>query len=67
MKTKLERVAEKATSDHRVKFTSLAHLLTPEFLAETWQKVNKRGAAGVDRETIEEFQNNLQDRIMSLC
>lgn len=66
MKTKLERVAEKATSDHRVKFTSLAHLLSEEFLAETWQKLNKRGAAGVDRETIEEFQNNLQDRIMNL-
>jgi RNA-directed DNA polymerase len=66
MKTKLERVAVKAKFDHSVQFTSLAHLLTPEFLKETWQKMNKKGAAGVDRKTIKEYETNLDARITDL-
>lgn len=66
MTTKLTRVAEKAQSDHKLRFTSLAHLLTPELFLETWNAMNKRGAAGVDKETIKEFESNLEERICDL-
>ena len=36
MSTKLARIAEKAKADRKLRFTSLAHLLTPEFLLERW-------------------------------
>jgi RNA-directed DNA polymerase len=35
-----------------VRFTSLAHLLTPEFLTETWGMMNRRAASGIDGEQL---------------
>ncbi len=66
MTTKLTRVAEKAKSEPTLRFTSLAHLLTPELLLETWETMNKRGAAGVDKETIGQYESNLEERIKGL-
>ena len=51
MSTQLDRIARKAKSEPKLRFTSLAHLLTPEFLTETWKQINRRGASGVDGET----------------
>lgn len=48
MTTKLDRITEKAKSDTKLRFTSLVHLLTPEFLQETWKQMNRKGASGVD-------------------
>jgi len=45
MSTQLDQIAKKARSDPKVRFTSLAHLLTPEFLKETWKQMNRRGQA----------------------
>jgi RNA-directed DNA polymerase len=64
--TNLGKITEKAKQDEKVRFTSLAHLLTPEFMIETWQKMNKRGTHGVDKETIEEFEEALEDRVQDL-
>jgi RNA-directed DNA polymerase len=66
MTTQLTRVAEKAKADRKLRFTSLAHLLTPQFLAETWRMVNKKGAPGVDGETVEQYEANLEERIQDL-
>lgn len=66
MTTKLDEIAAKARTQRRLRFTSLAHLITPAFLKETWSKMNHRGAAGVDRETIQEFEANLDERIVRL-
>jgi group II intron reverse transcriptase/maturase len=66
MTTKLDEIATKARSNPTLRFTSLAHLVTPAFLKETWQSINRRGAAGVDRETVEEFEVNLDERIRDL-
>lgn len=62
MTTKLDRIAEKARTNSKLRFTSLVHLLTPDFLMKTWAKMNKRGASGVDGETPEEFEQNLERR-----
>jgi retron-type reverse transcriptase len=67
MSTQLDQIAKKAKSNPKLRFTSLAHLLTPEFLAETWKQMNRRGASGVDGETTKEFEQGLDTRVQELC
>jgi len=67
MNTKLDRIAQKAKTDRKLRFTSLAHLLTPEFLLETWRMMNRKGASGVDGETTKEFESELETRVQQLC
>jgi group II intron reverse transcriptase/maturase len=67
MTTKLARIAEKAKADRKLRFTSLSHLLTPEFLLETWKQMNHKGASGVDGETTKEFESDLETRVEQLC
>ena len=55
MSTQLSQIAKKAKLDRKARFTSLAHLLTPEFLKETWGKMNRRAAGGVDGQSAEQF------------
>jgi hypothetical protein len=38
MSTQLDQIAKKAKSNPKLRFTSLAHLLTREFLTETWKR-----------------------------
>jgi group II intron reverse transcriptase/maturase len=66
MTTKLDKVTEKAKEDPKLRFTSLAHLLTPEFLQESWQMLNKKGAVGVDGETIRQYESNLEENVSGL-
>src|SRR6516162_2162052 len=67
MSTQLDQIAKKARSDPKVRFTSLAHLLTPEFLKETWRQMNRRGASGIDGETTKEFERELDTRVKHSC
>ena len=67
MSTQLDQIATKARSDRKVRFTSLAHLLTPEFLRETWKQMNRRGASGIDGETTKEFEQQFDTRVQELC
>src|SRR5207249_5479324 len=43
------------------------HLLTPEFLEETWRQLNRQGASGVDGETIQQFERELGTRVQDIC
>jgi retron-type reverse transcriptase len=65
--TQLVQIAKKAKLERKVRFTSLAHLLTPEFLKETWGTINRQGAGGVDGESIEQFESELEQRIQEIC
>jgi RNA-directed DNA polymerase len=67
MSTQLDQIAGKAKSEPKLRFTSLAHLLTPEFLKETWKQMNRRGASGIDGETTKEFEQDLDTRVQDLC
>src|SRR5215813_813686 len=67
MSTQLDQIAKKAKSNPKLRFTSLAHLLTPEFLIETWKQMNRKGASGVDGETTKEFERDLEMRVEQLC
>ena len=66
MRTKLDEIAEKAETNPRLRFTSLAHHITPELLRETWRGMNRRGAAGVDGESMREFEVDLDSRVAEL-
>jgi RNA-directed DNA polymerase len=67
MSTQLDRITNKARSQPKLRFTSLAHLLTPEFLIETWKRINRRGASGIDGESAKEFEQDLDTRVQELC
>ena len=55
MSTQLSQIAKKAQLDPKVRFTSLAHVLTPAFLRDTWGKMNRKAAGGVDGQSAVEF------------
>ena len=67
MSTQLRQIAEKACLDRKARFTSLAHLLTPEFLKETWGMMNRRGAAGIDGESTKQFESEIEQRVQEIC
>ena len=67
MSTKLSQIAERAKLDRKARFTSLAHLLTPEFLKETWKGMNRRAAGGIDGENAEQFESELGERVEAIC
>ena len=67
MSTQLSQITKKAKLDRKVRFTSLAHLLTPAFLMETWDMMNRRAASGIDGESTEHFENGLEQRVEEIC
>jgi len=67
MSTQLSQIALKARWDQKARFTSLAHLLTPDFLKETWAKMNRKAASGIDGESCEQFESELDQRVQELC
>ncbi len=67
MSTQLGQIAKKAKLDRKVRFTSLAHLLTPAFLKETWGMMNRRAASGIDGESTEQFESELEQRVEEIC
>lgn len=66
MSTKLDGIANKARKDKKAAFTSLAHIITPDFLKETWKMMNRKGASGVDGETTKEFESDLDERVKDI-
>jgi RNA-directed DNA polymerase len=64
--TALDGIATAAKNRPRERFTSLAHVITPDFLRETWQQMNRRGASGVDRMTTVEFERELDQHCESI-
>jgi RNA-directed DNA polymerase len=63
---KLERIGQLAKADPGLRFTALAHHIDEEFLRETWQGLNKRGAAGVDGTSMSAYAENLDENLKSL-
>ncbi len=66
MSPELRRLAEKAQADHRVQFTSLAHLLTVEALEAAWKALKKRSSAGIDGVTAREYERELRGNLERL-
>lgn len=51
----LTPITRKATADPQCQFTALAHYLSEDFLEDTWQRLNPRATAGIDRQTVADF------------
>lgn len=66
MSPQLERIAEKAKAEPDLRFTALAHHLSEDFLRETWQGLNKRGASGVDGVSMQEYAEDLDENLPNL-
>jgi group II intron reverse transcriptase/maturase len=67
MSTQLGQIAKRAKLDRKARFTSLAHLLTPDFLKETWGKMNRRASGGVDGVSAEQFERELGAHVEAIC
>src|SRR5665648_439154 len=74
MKTKLmsktleaiSTIASKAKENPKCKFTSLAHLLTADFLIECFRELKKRKSPGIDGVTVGEYAKKLDENITDL-
>ena len=66
MSTQLSQIAKRAKLDRKARFTSLAHLLTPEFPKETWGKMNRRASGGVDGLSAEQFECEVETQIEAI-
>jgi len=64
--TRQQRIAELARIHRELSFTSLAHNITLEWLIEAYDRTRKDGAAGVDRQTAEEYAKDLRENLKSL-
>src|SRR3954451_21819319 len=66
METKLLRIAELAKSNPKMKFTSLAHLLNKQSLAQCHHELPNRKATGINGTTKEQYNENLKENIEDL-
>ena len=64
--TKLERIAKLAREAPDMAFKTLAHHIDIAWLHEAFRRTRKDGAAGVDRQTAEEYAANLESNLQSL-
>jgi group II intron reverse transcriptase/maturase len=64
--TKQQRIAELAKQSPQMGFTSLAYLMDIDWLHEAYQRTRKDGAVGVDGQTAEEYERDLEKNLQSL-
>src|SRR4029077_11329276 len=60
------RIAEQSKCHPAKVFTTLAHLMDEDFLTEAFHQLRKDAAAGLDQMTVEEYEQNLRERITEL-
>jgi len=64
--TKLSSLTVRAGENPRLKFTSLAHLLTVDFLKQCFRELKRDRASGVDGVTVEEYGKRLEENLKEL-
>ena len=67
METKFNQIVEKARTNPKFVFNSLAQLLTPELLQESFKLLNKRSAVGIDGVCYADYENNLIENITGVA
>ena len=63
MSTELHKLAKTARADTGRCLVSLNHYLTLDLLHEAYRATNKEGAAGVDGQTAEEYEAELETNL----
>jgi RNA-directed DNA polymerase len=66
MVTKLESLTLRAREDLKCKFTSLAHLLSEDFLQECFWELKRDKASGIDGVTVQEYEVKLGENLKDL-
>jgi len=66
MKTKLQSLTQRAKENHQNKFTSLAHLLTEDFLKGCFWELKRDKASGIDGVRVKEYEVNLEEKLKEL-
>ena len=61
--TKQQRIAELAKQSPQMAFTSLAHQIDIDWLHEAYQRTRKDGAVGVDGQTAEDYEQDLEGNL----
>jgi RNA-directed DNA polymerase len=64
--TRLKRIAELAQKAPRMAFTTLAHLIDIDLLHVAYRLTRKDGAPGVDGQTADSYERNLEANLQSL-
>ena len=64
--TRLQRIAKLAQEDPQRAFLSLAHHIDIELLREAYRRTRKNGAPGIDGQTAEGYEANLEANLQSL-
>lgn len=66
IKSKLQLIAEKASKDSKLKFTSLMHLINKDSLARCYGRLKFNKAAGIDGVTVEQYGKHLDKNLDDL-
>ena len=66
LSTKLSSLTVRAGENPQERFTSLAHLLTVDFLRECFRELKKDKASGVDGVTVKEYEVHLEGNLKEL-
>ena len=64
--TKQARIAELARQMPDKQLSSLSHHMDIEWLTEAYRRTRKRGASGVDGQTAQQYEHELQSNLQSL-
>ncbi len=64
--TKLALISERACRESKCQFTSLAHLLDKEFLAECYNRLGRDRASGIDGVTWKAYGEHLEENLGDL-
>ncbi len=63
----LDRVREAVRRHDGKKFTALLHHITPERLSQSYRKLKRNAARGVDGVSWEQYGESLEENIQTLC
>ena len=66
MTTKLESLTLRAREDPKCQFTSLAHLLSGDFLKGCFWELKRDKATGIDGVTVQEYEVNIEENLKGL-
>ena len=64
--TRLQRIAELSKKRPRMVWTTLAHHVDVQLLREAYRLTRKDGAVGVDEQTAQEYEENLEENLRTL-
>lgn len=66
VQTSLGGIAKKAKTNKKHRFQNLFGMIDEPFLVDTYGRLNKRSAPGVDRKTVREYGENLEENVGDL-